>query len=322
MLFGFSNASFLWATKTLFTRLTPPTEQRPAPPAKTSTLPASFTGTLAKAQKSAEAALDPWLPLQGRPLDAREVVGGLFLLPVLVFLRGALGYLGTYCMSWVSERVIKDLRLDLLIKLNSLSMDFFNRSTVGDLLGRVNGDTMALYRCMSLGFSDLITEPITVVSIGFGLLWSDWQLTLLSVMFIPTILIPIRVLSRKSKQAFTSGAKVGISQDSLLVEVYTSIRIVKAFCLESFQIERFRAIYQRLVHIGMKSVQAKELINPIIEVISVMDSEWSSSSSFTATKPSRTWPASSLASSCSSPPSSAWAPCPSCSSKPALVPSA
>jgi subfamily B ATP-binding cassette protein MsbA len=90
------------------------------------------------------------------------------------------------------------------------------------------------------------------------------------VMFIPTIFIPIRILSRKSKKAFTSSTMAGVSQDSLLVEVFSSIRVVKAFCLESFQIERFRAIYNRLVHIGMKSVQSRELINPIIEVLSVM----------------------------------------------------
>ena len=125
-------------------------------------------------------------------------------------------------------------------------------------------------RCMALGFSDLIKEPITVVSVFAALLWTDWQLTLLSILFIPFILIPIRVLSKKAKRAFSSGVQAGISQDSLLVEVYTSIRIVKAFSLESFQIERFRGIYQRLVHVGMKGVQSRELINPIIEVISVM----------------------------------------------------
>lgn len=270
VLFGISNASFLWATKTLFTRLTP-AEQRVAPPVRTQSVPSSaVTKQLERLQISAEGALDDWLPLQGRPLGARQIAGGLFLLPLLVFIRGAVGYLSAYCMSWVSERVIKDLRLDLLGKLNSLSMDFFNRSSTGDLLGRVNGDTMSLYRCMSMGFSDLITEPITVLSVGVGLMLIDWQLTLLALMFIPTIIIPIRVLSRKAKEAFTSGAKVGISQDSLLVEVYTSIRIVKAFSLESFQMERFRTIYQRLVHIGMKSVQSRELINPIIEVLSVM----------------------------------------------------
>ncbi|MDB6019857.1 MAG: ABC-type multidrug transport system fused ATPase/permease subunit [Pedosphaera sp.] len=268
LVFGVSNASFVWATRTLFDRLTPPEQREAAPVKKTSDT--ALARHLKEWQKSGEAALDPLLPLRGRPLDPLQIMGGMLLLPLLVFVRGSVGYLNSYCMSWVSERVIKDLRLDLLIKLNTLSMDFFNRSTVGELLGRINGDTMALYRCMSLGFSDLVKEPITVVSVGIGLLLIDWQLTLLSVMFIPFIIIPIRVLSRKTKKALHSGIKAGVSQDSLVVEVYTSIRIVKAFCLESFQIERFRNIYQRLVHIGMKSVQAKELINPIIEVISVM----------------------------------------------------
>ncbi len=266
-LFGVSNATFVWATRTLFDRLTP-AEQRVAPPTKA---PISSLGRhLKEWQHTAEAAFDPLLPRQGRPLDALQIAGGMLLLPLLVFVRGSVGYLNSYCMSWVSERVIKDLRLDLLLKLNSLSMDFFNRTTVGELLGRINGDTSALYRCMSLGFSDLVKEPITVLSVGIGLLFIDWQLTLLSVMFVPFIIIPIRVLSRKTRKAVHSSVQVGVSQDSLVVEVYTSMRIVKAFCLETFQMERFRAIYQRLVHIGMKSVQAKELINPIIEVISVL----------------------------------------------------
>ncbi|MDB6019048.1 MAG: ABC-type multidrug transport system fused ATPase/permease subunit [Pedosphaera sp.] len=273
MLFGVSNASFVWATKTLFERMAPQGEM--APPVtvkKAATAPlAHQTEILVKGlQKSAQSVLDPWLPLRGRELDVRQLIGGLLLLPLLVFFRGAVSYLSSYCMNWVSERVIKDLRLELLIKLNSLSMDFFNRCTMGELLGRVNGDTAALYRCMSMGFSDLIKEPITIVSLLVTLFLVDWQLTLLSIMFIPLIIIPIRVLSRKAKSAVNSGFQAGVSQDSLLVEVYTSIRIVKAFSLESFQIERFRTIYQRLVHIGMKSVQAKELANPIIEVISVL----------------------------------------------------
>lgn len=277
MLFGVSNASFVWATKTLFDRMAPKTEQIQATAAATKTLPTPLSqrsehfGQWAKQlQKSTQDAIDPWLPLRGRKLDLQQVVGGLLLLPLMVFLRGALSYLSSYCMSWVSERVVMDLRLNLLIKLNSFSLDFFNRSTMGELLGRVNGDTMALYRCMSLGFSDLIKEPVTIISVAIVLFMVDWQLTLLALVFIPFIIIPIRVLSKKAKRAVNTGFAEGVSQDSLLVEVYTSIRIVKAFSLESFQIERFRAIYRRLVHVGMKSVQSRELINPIIEVISVL----------------------------------------------------
>lgn len=295
VLFGLSNASFMWATKTLFERM----DAKPVAAVSTNGVAATGavgTGFLlpasaavaaqpaqadkatapAKVKKSRKfgvwlnAFIDPWLPLQGRAIDWKQIVGGLLFLPILVALRGYLGYLSSYCMSWVSERVIKDLRLNLLLKLNTLSIDFFNRSTIGELLARVNGDTNSLYRCLSLGFSDLVKEPITVVGILAYLLSKDPLLTGLAVVFTPLTVIPIRILGKKARKAVTANLGEGISQDSLLVEVYSSIRIVKAFCLEGRQIDRFRKIYQRLVHIGMKNVQAKELINPIIEVISMV----------------------------------------------------
>ena len=269
-LFGISNASFVWATKTLFERMAPTDN------AALGIVPKEKTGLAKTAddiQKKLIETFDPWLPKRlavGEKLSWRQILGGLLLLPFMVFFRGAVSYGSNYCMTWVSERVIKDLRLDLVTKLNSLSMDYFNRATMGDLLGRVNGDTRALYNCMSMGFNDLVKEPITVISVAIALLFTDWQLTLLAVMFVPLIIFPIRTLSRKAKAAFKSGNSASISQDSLLVEVFASIRIVKAFCLERFQIERLRTIYQHLVHIGMKGVQSRELINPIIEVISVL----------------------------------------------------
>jgi ATP-binding cassette, subfamily B, bacterial MsbA len=277
-LFGASNASFVWATRTLFTRLSPPaavTQTEKSKDQKEATgwfadLKKYLAAEGKKIQQHLEADVDPWLPRIQRSLDWRQILGGLLLLPVLVCFRGSVGYLNSYCMAWVSERVVKDLRLDLLNKLNSLSMDFFNKSTVGELMGRVNGDTQALYRCLSLGFSDLVKEPITVVCVAIGLFVMDWELTLLSLMFVPTIVIPIRILSKKAKKAFKSGIQEGIGQDSLVVEVYSSIRVVKAFCLEPLQMQRFKRIYENLVRIGMKSVQAKELINPIIETVSVL----------------------------------------------------
>jgi ATP-binding cassette, subfamily B, bacterial MsbA len=260
ILFGLSNASFVWGTKTLFERLAPDQMQQEGSRAK------KQNATLA----AFNAAIDPWLPVKGRRIDVRQVIGGFLLLPLLVALRGFIGYLSSYCMSWVSERVIRDLRIDVLTKLNTLSMDYFNRTTIGDLLARVNGDTTALYRCLSLGFSDLIKEPITLISLLVSLFVVNPQLTLLAIIFTPLTVIPTRILGRKVRRALTSGVSVGMLQDSLLVEVYSSIRIIKAFCLEGLQMKRFRVIYDNLVRIGMKSVQARELVNPLIETISML----------------------------------------------------
>jgi len=268
VLFGLSNALFIWATKTLFERVAAPAPIEFPVPA------AAATGGLMRMADSLGAsaleAMDPFLPLKGRPATLPQVLGGLLFLPLLGALRGYLGYLSSYFMGWTSERVIRDLRLDVLAKLNSLSLDFFNRSRMGDLLARVNGDTNALYRCLNLGVSDLVKEPVTILGCLVGLLMIDPGLTLLAVVFLPMTVVPIRILGKKVKAAVKRSREATINQDSLVVESFSGIRVVKAFGLEGSQMARFRTMCDELVRAGMKSLQAKELINPIIEIISMV----------------------------------------------------
>ncbi|MBI3191139.1 MAG: ABC transporter ATP-binding protein, partial [Pedosphaera parvula] len=197
----------------------------------------------------------------------QQVAGVLILLPLLMALRGFLGYFSSYFMGWVSERAINDMRLDVLIKLNSLSLDFFNRSTMGDLMTRVNGDTAALHRAMNFGFSDLIKEPITMIGVIGLLCYLDWKLTLVVLVVFPVCMVPLIILGKKVRRASRGTVTAGISQGSLLVELLSSIRIVKAFNLEDQQVEHYRKLSRDLVHHGMKSIQARELVNPIIETI-------------------------------------------------------
>src|SRR5262249_8358312 len=153
----------------------------------------------------------------------------LLLFPLLALIRGSSGYLSTYCLAWVSERVVNDLRVDVFRKLSSLSLDFYNRSTTGDLLTRVNVDTASLQRCLNLGLADLIQEPVTILGIVASLCWIDWQLTALSVVFFPLLILPIVIYGRKVRKAATAGLKTSINQASLLVEMLSGIRIIKAF---------------------------------------------------------------------------------------------
>ena len=270
VLFGLSNASFLWAVNTLIKRMSPPaaiTASVSAPPA---VAPGYWRGQVAQWKESIDRAVDPWLPMMHRRVDWRQITGGLLLLPLLVALRGYLGFLSSYCLAWVSERVVNDLRIDVLKKLTGLSIDFFNRSTMGDLLTRVNGDTAALQRCLSLGLSDLVKEPVTIISILVGLCFLDWKLTAGAMVFFPLCVLPIIVLGRKVRKAAKANVGTTITQSSLLVEMLSGIRVIKAFGLEARQVERFRDLSRQLIHHTMKGIRAKELINPFIETISML----------------------------------------------------
>jgi subfamily B ATP-binding cassette protein MsbA len=194
----------------------------------------------------------------------------LLFLPLLVGARAAGDYLNNYCIGWVSERVVRDMRLDLMQKLSALSLDFFTRWKTGDLITRINTDTLNLLRALRVGGADLVKESITLVAVFTGLLLLDPQLTLFSVVLLPLCLFPLFVLGKKARRATKASLKASVSQSSQLVELLSSIRVVKAFGLEAQQLERFRRTSKDLVHAGMKGVKAKELVNPIIELISVM----------------------------------------------------
>jgi ABC-type multidrug transport system fused ATPase/permease subunit len=263
IVFGLSNGALVWGTKTILERLSPP-------PAKAA--PAVAAGDLGNTQleKITHHVVDPWLPRVGRKIDLRQVVGGLLFLPLLVGLRGLSRYGSAWAMALLSERVVNDLRCDVLTKLQSLSMDYFNRSTMGDLLMRVNGDTAALNQCLSIGFTDSVKEPFTMIGILIALCAIDWKLTFAAMVLTPLCLIPISTLGARARSAAAAGTRARISQSSLLVEMLSGIRVVKALNLETEQTQRFRGFSKELVRSSIKSVKAREQINPIIETFSML----------------------------------------------------
>lgn len=268
VVFGLANGSFIWATSTLTDRLMP--QSQPALVEKTSRAPQMFKEQLKVLRTRVDEAIDPWLPRAGVKITWRHILGGVLFLPVLVSLRSFSDYVNGYCLGWVSERVINDLRVDVLTKLNSLSLNYFNRSTTGDMLTRINTDTANLHSALKTGGADLVKEPFTVLSVITVLCLIDWKLTLLVVVFFPLYILPLAVLGKKARLASRAGRGVDVGQSSLLVEFFSSIRVVKAFSLEEQQMKRFRDYSRQLVRYGMKGVQAKELVKSLIEVISVV----------------------------------------------------
>jgi ATP-binding cassette, subfamily B, bacterial MsbA len=271
VLFGISNASFVWATKTLTERFKPEAQVRQAeasaPPQKK--LPWIRERT-AEMERRAAAAVDPWLPRLGTAMNWQMMLGAMLFLPLLVAVRSATDYGSSYCMGWVSERVINDLRQDILEKLLALSLGFFTRTTTGDLLTRINSDTHKLQRALKQGAADLLKESISLLTLLAALLWVNWQLTLLTFAFIPLCLGPLLILGRKARKAAGASRAAEMLQTGHFVEFINGVRIVKAYNLEGTLMERYRKLARELVRQGMKGIKAKELVNPLVEVISML----------------------------------------------------
>ncbi len=259
VLYGFSNGAVVWGTKTILDRFNPPSIE--------AVISDSHLGTM---EKVTFKVVDPWLPRTGRPIDGRQIIGGLLFLPLLVGLRGLGQYLSAIFMASMGERTVNDLRADVLEKLQSLSLDYFNRTSMGDLLQRINGDTAALNQCLSNGFMDSVKEPFSMIGITIALCAIDWKLTIAALILTPLCLIPISTLGKKARAAAAIGLAATISQASLLAEMLPGIRVVKALNLEDEQARRFRLDSKELIRGKLKAVSARSQINPIIETFSML----------------------------------------------------
>ncbi|MGB0579783.1 MAG: ABC transporter ATP-binding protein [Limisphaerales bacterium] len=273
VIFGATNLGFVWATKILTVRFEQKTDAKPVAAAPVQAeegwqLSAKVEDLKHRLVNGTNEALDDWLPKTGRPMDAKQITGILLLLPLLMALRGFTGYASSYCLAWVSERIVHDLRMQVIDKFQSLSLDYFNRTKLGDLITRVTGDTAMIQRTLSLVFSDLVKEPATIVAILAGMVvLISWKLTLFVFVFLPICVLPLVILGAKVKKAMKGNVAANISQSSLLIEAANGIRVVKAYSMEKEQRKKFDRHSRKILHHNMKLTQASELVNPCIEII-------------------------------------------------------
>jgi subfamily B ATP-binding cassette protein MsbA len=218
-------------------------------------------------QERAYAVVDPWLPLKGRALDWKQCLGGLLLLPLAVILRGLLGYFSSYLLAWSGQRITNDVKRDAFRKVSSLSLDFFQKTTTSELVTRIESDSAGLNNFLRLGLSDLIKEPSTIVFVLAGLFLFNWKFTLISLGFAPLCIIPTRIVSRKIKELGRRDFAVNVGRSNITMESFQNVRITKAYGLEEVHTRAFHDRAQQSAHLNMKSVQSRELLNPIVQTL-------------------------------------------------------
>ncbi len=286
VIFGVSNAGVLWLTKTVLSRLE--TEKEPQ-----TTLVANEDGTsglsaygfirrvsptaevwvrakAASIRSTVDRSVDLLFPKKGSPVTLYQALGAILGLPFLVAFRSAGQYLSAYWMSWVGERMVNDLRVQVLDRLSQLSLNYFNQAKMGDMITRINGDTLLLQRCIANGVKHSITDPVTIVAVFCFLVVMDWQLTVSVVLLLPICLFPVLIYGKKARKASKKRVQANVVQSSLIVEMLSAIRVVKAYSLEDREVGRFRVLSRQLFGHTMKGIRAHEIVGPIIETISML----------------------------------------------------
>ncbi len=188
-------------------------------------------------------------------------------IPLLMALRGLCSYLNSYYMLWVSVRVLDDIRQQVFRHTLEQSMEFFNKSKAGELVQTVFNQTRMAQQALTSIASDLVKQPITIVTGLVTLFVIDWKFTLVSFIIFPLCLIPVVVVSRKVRKA---GSREEEEAGMLMVvmhEAFAGIRVVKTHAREEFESKRFNVANRQIMQYVMRWRKALELNGPAVETI-------------------------------------------------------
>lgn len=186
---------------------------------------------------------------------------------LLFLLKGLFGFLQGYLMSDIGQRVIRDIRAKLYAKLQTLSLDYFTQKRGGELISRVTNDVRLVENAVSYGATDLIYQSMQVAVFTLLTFFIYFKMALASFVLLPLISFPIikvgRVLRKLSKKSQEKMADI----NSLLYETIIGTRIVKAFNMEHYEINRFNQVNRDYYKLSMKSIKRMLALGPSTEFL-------------------------------------------------------
>ena len=196
-----------------------------------------------------------------------DILWVALLIPTIMVARGLFGYLNAYCMLWCSLRILSDIRVKLYRKLMGQSLDYFNQNKGGEIMQTVFNQTRLAQETLTTASSDIIKQPIAIVSAVAAIFYIDWKFALCALVLFPLCILPVILASRKVRK---SGSKEEEEAERMMVvmqEAISGVQVVKSYSRENHEVGKFVSANTRMMTFIMRWRKAMEIVSPLVEVV-------------------------------------------------------
>ena len=218
------------------------------------------------------AATEPLFPALLKPLLDSFAAGGAPTWPPAVFawaiigiflLRGVLTFTSSYCMTWVQQKVVLDLRSAMFSRLVRFPAKFFDDNASGRLLSKVAYDVTNTADAATGALTVLIKDSITVIGLLAYLFYTNWKLTLITLVVAPPIALTVALVSRRLR-SMSRGVQSSLGDlVHVLQETIDCHKVVKVFGGQEYESRRFARSAQTVRGFYMRVNVAAALTTPI-----------------------------------------------------------
>ena len=191
------------------------------------------------------------------------------LIVTLFLLKNIFNYLALYCISFLRNGVLRDLRNALYLKTLNLSLDYFTEKRKGDLMARMSSDVIEVQVSFLSVLELLIREPLTILITLWLMFQISGQLTLFVLIFIPISGFVISTIGKQLRKKSDSVQKEQGYFMALIDETLNGQKIIKTFNAKRFFNRRFQAATQRFYHFSNALLHRNNMASPLSEFMGI-----------------------------------------------------
>jgi ATP-binding cassette subfamily B protein len=200
--------------------------------------------------------------------DKLSILDFAVLAVIAIAIFGAISsYLEKYLTTSVGQWVMHDLRRVLYSHIQRLSLSYHDQKRTGDLISTVTSDIDAVQSLISQVMLGLLVNVLTLVGMALVMLYLNWQFTLIALLVAPGLFLVVYHYTHRIKKASRAVRQQEGEVVSVLEEVLSSIRVVKAFAREDYEQKRFEQESRESVERALQARSIKAKLPPIVEII-------------------------------------------------------
>ena len=218
-------------------------------------------------------AIDRYLaPLSDLP--AAERYAGLWKIIGLFSVALAAGFVVSYVqifmMSWVGQRVMFDLRVQIFRQIQRMDVSFFDKNPVGRLMTRLTSDVEALNEMFTSGVVAIFLDVFTLAGIVVILCYLNLKLALITFTVLPFLFVVAHLFRARARDSYRKVRVRLAALNAFLQENVTGMSVVQMFNRERAQLDRFERRNKKLYDAHIMSVMAYAVFFPTIELLSAV----------------------------------------------------
>jgi ATP-binding cassette, subfamily B, multidrug efflux pump len=215
--------------------------------------------------------------LLGRAIDnyiiPRDLPGLTRLIGLMLGVYLVAGVASVFEGLWmvdIGQRLVADIRASLFNHIQTLSMAYHDRHTVGDLMSRVANDTEAINSTLSNGLIEFTTNILMLGGIMIAMFLLNWQLATGTLIILPIMLWITGLITRRSRQSFRNVQRHLGELNAVMEENIAGLRVVKAFGREADVLEKFVTVNTANRDAGVKADVIIAILGPMFTTMSTI----------------------------------------------------